>query len=343
MTRFIKKLFLYIIVVIPVPGLILYILISCYPAHFLGDATNYYICKFQYGRIDSANYKNIIIGDSRGNASVAPKTLGNDWINLSIPGTDFFEGFYTLKHYLPTVTPDTLIMVYGLDHIENGSPFFNEQTIPFQFITPKELHSLELVERRFGYAYHDKSVVGATRLFTYQIGRRLRYDHFPLSYRATFIDGLTSLLHPDPSAEKRFGEIETQLREDRGHLHFGTADSSNMLSIADTARSFSPRPINLVYLDSIMAIVKKYNIQTYMIIPPMNQASWLKYKNSTFSRSVDEFLNSLTEKYPQMHLITEPRYLDNTFFGDMLHLNARGTILYSTELRRHLSAKGKGN
>jgi hypothetical protein len=343
MARFIKKLFVYIGLVVLVPGLALCVLIKLYPAYFLGAPIDYYICKFQYRCIDSANYKNIIIGDSRGNASVAPKTLGNSWINLSIPGTDFFEGFYTLKHYLIKNKPDTLIIMYGLDYVERGSQFFNLRTIPFQFITPNELNDLDRVEKKFNFAFHDSSVVGAKHLFTYQLSRKLRYDHFPLSYRETFIDGLSRLLRESHNIEKRSREIEARLNEDLGHLNFGRADSDNTTSIGDRDRKFSPEPINLVCLDSIMTTAKDHNIQTWLIIPPMNQSSYLQYKNSNLQRTVNEFFSGLKAKYPQMHLIREPEMLDNEFFGDPEHLNAKGTILYSAAFRRLLSAKDTSN
>jgi hypothetical protein len=338
MVRFIKKLFVYIALVILVPGLAMYGSIRWYPAYFLGSPVDYHICKFQYNQIDSANYKNIIIGDSRGNASVAPATLGNDWIDLSIPGTDFFEGFYTLKRYLIKNKPDTLIMIYGLGYVERGSQFFNLRTIPFQFVTPNELHALDLVEKKFGFAFHDRSVIGAKHLFTFQISRNLRYDHFPLSYRATFIDGLGTLLWGRTDIEKRSRGIEGRLREDLGHLNFGSADSDNTVSVGDRDRSFRPEPINLVYLDSIMTMAKSYNIKTWLVIPPMNKASYLQYKNSNLQTTANEFFNGLVVKYPQMHLIREPEMLDNTYFGDSEHLNARGTILYSATLRQSLSA-----
>ena len=336
MARFIKKLFLYIGLVILVPGLAIYALIKFYPAYFLGAPIDYHICKFQYSRIDSANYKNIIIGDSRGNASVAPKMLGDSWINLSIPGTDFFEGFYTLKHYLQKNKPDTLLLIYGLDYVEHGSQFFNLRTIPFRFLRPNELNDLDKVEKKFGFAFHDSSVIGAKHLFTYQLSRKLRYEHFPLSYRETFIDGLSTLLNKSSGIEKRSREIEARLREDLGHLNFGHADSDNTVSIGDRDRSFNPEPINLSFLDSIMATTEKENIVTWLIIPPMNKASYLQYKNSNLQTTVDQFFNALIAKYPQMHLIREPEMLDNSFFGDPEHLNPQGTTLYSTALRQML-------
>jgi hypothetical protein len=336
MARFIKKLFLYIGLVILVPGLALYVLIKLYPAYFLGAPIDYYICKFQYDRINSANYKNIIIGDSRGNASVAPKTLGDSWINLSIPGTDFFEGFYTLKHYLQKNKPDTVMLIYGLDYVERGSQFFNLRTIPFRFIRPNELSGLDRVEKKFGFAFHDSSVIGAKHLFTYQLSRKLRYDHFPLSYRETFVDGLSTLLNKNPDIEKRSRQIELRLNEDLGHLNFGLADSDNTVSIGDRDRSFNPEPINMVYLDSIMTMAKNHNIQTWLIIPPMNQASYLQYENSNLQTTVDQFFNALIAKYPQLHLVREPEMLDNSFFGDPEHLNPQGTTLYSAALRQML-------
>jgi hypothetical protein len=337
MAKFIARISFYVALALLVPGLIIYLFITFYPAYFLGSPMDYYICKFQYDRINTSNYRNMIIGDSRGNASVNPKELGSSWINLSIPGSDLFEGFYTLKHYLRRNKVDTLVMIYGLDYLEGGSPFFNLRTVPFQFVTPKELHDLGLVERQFGLAFHDSAITGKKDLLLHEFSRKLRYDHFPLAYRATFVDGLTALIQSSDYTEEKSREIEGLLKTDLGHLNFGLADSNNAVFLGDRDRRFRADPFNLAYLDSAMALTAKNNIVTYFIIAPMNRSTWLYYKNSILQSTVNVFLNELAAKYPRMQLIREPVFLDNSYFGDALHVNPRGTAIYSTNLRRFLS------
>ena len=338
MAKFITRVSVYVALAVLVPGLIIYLFITFYPAYFLGAPTDYYLSEFQYDRIKNSNYPNIIIGDSRGNASVNPKELGSGWINLSIPGSDLFEGFYTLKQYLRRNKPDTLIMIYGKDYIEGSSPFFNERTVPYQFVSLSELHDLASLERRYGLAFHDGKVTGQKDLLLYQFNRELRYSHFPFAYRETFFDGLNTLIQSKSETEGKAREIEDRLRADLGHLTFGNADSSNAtLAAGDVNRHYHPDRINLAFLDSTMGLAAKNNIVTYLIIAPINRASYVAYKNSIQERSVDAFLNDLAGKYPRMHLLREPVFLENSFFGDAFHLNNRGTILYSTNLRRILS------
>ena len=86
-----------------------------------------------------------------------------------------------------------------------------------------------------------------------------------------------------------------------------------------------------------MGLAARNNIVPYFILAPMNRATWLTYKNSVLQSTVNAFLTELAAKYPRMQLVKEPVFLDNTYFGDPLHLNPRGTALYTTNLRRLLS------
>lgn len=337
MTKFITRVSVYVGLALLLAGLVIYLFIRLYPAYFLGSPMDYYICTFQYDRIDSSNYRNIIIGDSRGNASVNPRGLGGSWINLSIPGSDCFEGFYTLKRYLRRNKLDTLIMIYGLDYLEGESPFFKLRTVPFRFVTANELHELAVVERSVGIAFHDSTVKGKGALLVHELARQLKYDHFPLSYRETFIDGLTSLLQLSAYTEEKSREHESLLKRDLGHLNFGLADSDNTVFLGYRDRRFRADPINLAFLDSITVLAARNNIVTYFILAPMNRATWLTYKNSVLQSTVSAFLRELAAKYPRMRVVGEPVFLDNTYFGDPLHLNPRGTALYTTNLRRLLS------
>ena len=126
MKQFLIKTALYILVTVFLSGTIIYLFISQKPEFFLGPAVDYFQCQYQYGQIKKqTGFSNIIIGDSRGNACVNPRQLGEKWINLCIPGSDFFEAYLTLKRYLQHNTVDTLIMVYGMGYISEyffGNP-----------------------------------------------------------------------------------------------------------------------------------------------------------------------------------------------------------------------------
>ena len=137
MKKFIKKVIVFTIVSFLAICIIISVFIKIWPEIFLGvGRLDYKILNYQYSNIKNVSkYRNIIIGDSKGTASVNPEILGNTWINLSIPGSDFFEGYYTLKYYLSQNRIDTVLMYYSPEYIEGNSPFFTVRTIPCQFIS----------------------------------------------------------------------------------------------------------------------------------------------------------------------------------------------------------------
>jgi hypothetical protein len=339
MNNFIIRAIKYLVLSVLLSGLIIYIFIATQPAFFLGAPVDYYYCTYQYEQINKkTDFTNIIMGDSRGNASVNPIMLGDKWINLSIPGSDLFEGYLTLKKYLLNNKIDTLVMVYGLYHIAEVSPYFNRRTIPFQFVNYSELKDLEQIERKYNYVFHGKTTKNQRELSIEQYNRRLNYWHFPFHYRETFLDGLNSLCNTRAEVNVQKQRVIKQLNDYRGYMNFGEADSNNTEGVkADY--NFNPPAISKYYLDLIMDIVKKNKIAAYFIIAPMNEASFMTYNKSTFQSSVNEYMKSLRSKYPNLHIIHNPVSLPNSMFGDAYHVNKKGTTRFSELTRSHLNGK----
>jgi hypothetical protein len=336
MVPFIIKIVKYLLGAILLTALIIYIFITVKPAFFLGAPIDYYYCTYQYDQINKkSGFTNIIIGDSRGNASVNPKILGDKWVNLSIPGSDLFEGYLSLKKYLLNNKVDTLVMVYGLYYISEVSPFFNRRTIPFQFVSYNELKDHELVEKKYNYIFHGKSTKDQHALRFEQFNRRLQYWHFPFYYRETFLDGLNSLCTTQQEVDAQKRKIFKQLTDYRGYMNFGEADSNNTEGVKGDYY-FKPPPISQYYLDLIMDLVEKKKIAAYLVIAPMNQTSFKTYDKSVFQSSVNQYMKTLQSKRPNLHIIHNPVSMPNTMFGDAYHVNKKGTAEFSALTRRNL-------
>lgn len=336
MKQFLQKAILYLLVTVLLSGTIIYAFISLKPEFFLGPAVDYFQCQFQYGQMNKkTGLPNIIIGDSRGNATIDPQRLGEKWINLSIPGSDLFEGYITLKRYLQHNTVDTLVMVYGMSYISEYSRWFNLRTIPFQFITYNELKELEQLERKYNYLFHNRAGGHATLRYD-QFTRRLKYWHSPFSYRETFLDGLNSFCFAQATTATDKQKTITQFNQHRGYTNFGNADSSNA-DMIDGKLRFSPGLINQHYLGLIMQLAAKHNIAVYLINPPMNQASFNTYNKSVYESTVNRWLQELPQKYPRLCVLPTDVWLPNTMFGDPLHVNSSGTARISAMARERLS------
>jgi hypothetical protein len=336
MKQFIIKATGYLLLIALLSGAIISLFIWQKPEYFLGAPLDYFYCKYQYDQINKkTNFTNIVIGDSRGNASINPKVMGEKWVNLSIPGSDFFEGYITLKRYLQKNKIDTLVMVYGLNYMGESSRFFNSRTIPFQFISYSELNNLEQVEKKYNYQFHGTVVSTPQKLKSDQFDRKLKLLHFPFSYRETFIDGLNSYYFPQHDINVDKKKILNELSENLGCMHFGEADSNNTDGI-NGDYAFSARPITQHYFNLIMDLATEHKIATWLFVAPMNQASFNTYNKSKYEASVNQFLERLQNKYPQLCII-QPANLPNTMFGDAWHVNKNGTARFTEITRRNLN------
>jgi hypothetical protein len=276
------------------------------------------------------------MGDSRGNAGVNPKILGEKWINLSIPGSDLFEGYLTLKKYLLNNKVDTVVMVYGLYYLAEVSPYFNRRTVPYQFVSDSELKDLEQIERKCNYIFHGGVQKSRRALQVEQYNRRLKYWHFPSYYRETFLDGLNSFCttHAEVAVQKE--GIIKQLHDYRGYMNFGEADSNNTDGV-NGAYAFTLPPISKYYFDEIMKLVTKNKIAAYLEFAPINQTSFLSYNKSAFQSSVEKSMKALGSQYPNLHIVPGPVNLSNTLFGDAYHVNKKGTAFFSELTRNSLN------
>jgi hypothetical protein len=336
MKQFLLKTVQYLLVTVLLSGIIIYTFISQKPEFFLGPAVDYFQCQYQYGQINKkTSFTNIVIGDSRGNASIDPRQLGEKWINLSIPGSDFFEGYITLKRYLQHNKVDTLVMVYGMSYISEYSRWFNLRTIPFRFINDSELKELEQIERKYNYLFHNRAAGHATLRYD-QFIRKLKYWHSPFSYRQTFLDGLNSFCFSQTKTAVEKQKVLTQLSECRGYTNFGGGDSSNT-DVIDAKLRFAPGLINQHYLGLIMQLAAEHEIAVYFVNPPMNQASYNTYNKSVYESTINLFLEGLPQKYPRLCVLKTDVWLPNTMFGDPLHVNSMGTAWLSAVVRDRLN------
>ena len=343
MKRFIKKVITYSIFLFVVINLIIYLFINYSPENFLGVGRfDYRLLNYQYNTMKAkSNYRNIVIGDSKGTASISPKILGSSWLNLSIPGSDFFEGYHTLKFYLSKNKIDTLLMYYCPEYIQGNSPFFSERTIPCQFISFHDLKELEKVENKYGYLIHDVDFSSIQGVFPSKIDfyfkqkqREMSYLHFPLCYSQTFRSGLKDLLF---SNKEGFSAEELRFnlyRENLGHMNYGDSDFNSLNHYDNTKDEFIPNLVVLSYLDSIMKIAEKNKIVVYLTPSPINETTYKTYKNSVLEKTEHAFYGQLIFKYPHLNFINPPEYMADSTFGDhFLHPNTKGTTLISNNIK----------
>ncbi len=308
--------------------LVLSFFIFKYPSYFLSSIEDYDLLHSCYGMPFKYQTKsNIILGDSRGTASIVPTALGKSYINLSIPGSNFFEGYLTLKKRVKFCKVDTVLCVYGIDFYE-ATKWTDIRTIPFQLPTTAELHDLIFLEYKNKQLINEKNKLNTPRLLYKQAIRQLKYFHFPLCYANGFKTNFYKLItHQKGSYELQ--KYYAQL----GYYQFGTKSQDS--TVSKLGKRFTPNRVNLSYLDSLFSLCTKNKICLYLIIPPINQATANSSSNQSYLKEAGTFLST---KYSNS-LLSGIQEMPNTNFGDPTHLNKEGAEFFSKKIKNCISSK----
>jgi hypothetical protein len=331
MSKFLLKVIGYLLASFILASCILFVCIKLKPDYFLGvNPLTYSYCSYQHGVVkEQTAFKNVIIGDSRGNACIDPKIMGDTWINLSIPASNPFEGYLTLKHFLAKNKVDTILIVYGNENIRASSSDFEFTSIPLKFPSIIELEEFENIETQ-NLSLHKANTFN-TNIAKWK--RRFGYYHFPLYYRQTFLDGVSLCTSNLSSMEEK----KRLFKINRGYTNFGELDSCNtILSSHNNNFEQTAKTISLIYLDSLMSLVKKGNMVSYLLMPPVNEATYTFHKINN-DNSYFHYLKSNNDLYATLNIISNPTYLPNNCFGDSVHVNKRGTIFYSNNIKQKIS------
>lgn len=327
MKKFIIDLIKTLLICFIAINLIMYFFLKKYPDHFLVNNEDYYVMQAVYklaGQYPERH--NIVIGDSRGNASVIPDSLGKTYLNLSLPGSNLLEGFITVKRRLKITKIDTLILVYGHNMYENN-PWTIRRTIPLRYISPEELNELETIERKNKQLIHERFERNALSLRYEQWMRRLKYYHLPIMYYKDFVNSFNTI-----SVNINMEKFDSLVMNNKGQFHFGNKDSSHQVLYMPGDHSYKPNSSNLQYLDSLIAYSKHYNFKLIIVVPPVNFSTYSKIGKDPYYKNAESFFSKRLGAYT----VNQLDYMPDNCFSDSSHLNDRGTRIFSQKLASKL-------
>jgi hypothetical protein len=308
------------------------------PDYFKGRATDYHILMHQYREIGGTHgRRNIVIGDSRGNCTVDPTRLGPSWLNLSLPGAYPLEGYVTLEKFLMNGNhADTLAIAYGLDFLrKEGSNFFDYMSIPYRFLDTGHLTRLESLEWRYGMVYARDGRPSSPEILYRQAQRRLRHEGFPLAYRSLFGQGFQDRIMSARQIERKKDYVRRTLPATRGHMLFSTDSAYASLMLPDDPDStFRLSPFNRRHLSMILEMASLRGVRVEIIIPPLNQTTYDRFRGSRFLQTAIAELEGLRSGYRNVGLDTSALYLPDDCFADHSgHFNTKGVGVYTEILR----------
>ena len=343
MEKFLKKVGLHLIWAFIAANLMIYFFMQKKPDFFLDYRYDYPFYNYHIQQVNRAsNYTNIIFGDSKGQ-TINPKILGSSWLNLAEHASGFFQGFFTLKYHLEKNKIDTLLLYFSPSSIlvYSNLDYLSNRAVPSRLVRFTDLKNLETVEAKYGNLYSKSENLNNIELKFKQIDRELRYAHFPFAYSKTFLSNLSSYSSPYAEEDAKIQSRLKAISENLGQDFCGeSAFNSNiyfMCTPEKLQKECKPDPVNLSYLDSIVTLARNNKIVLYLGVAPLNETTYKVFNNSVLEKSINNFFKQTALKYPDLHLLVEPKFMPDSTFGDSsLHPNRKGAVIVANHLKEQL-------
>lgn len=260
----------------------------------------------------------VILGDSRAMADLIPNEFASyKAVNLAIGGGTSIEMYYTLSNYIENVgVPEKAIIMFAPFHysiIDN----LNDRTVYFNYLSLNEIYDL----------YKAAEGAQSESLLMENYGEDIINAklHTPFKYLPALINakGVTRY-----SANK---DLFSAMVINKGHGLFGEADGCSDLNYETTyekMHSTGDAVLLDIYFGKLLALCRENKIDVTVSIPPMNQSSYLALQDS-YVEDFTEYLHYYNVMYPEFTIENEIPNMDDMYFGDASHLNARGAQVFT--------------
>jgi hypothetical protein len=300
---------------------------TCFPQFLIGEEQFYYTRLYQENVINQKNTNSFVIGDSRSLSGIQPLMLSKKYVNISIPGTTFYEDYLLLKYLIQkNKRIDTIILCHGAMHLEKTVWFQKTLGLNYKFLKYSDLIDLWNVEKRYNCSYTDKAGKPDPN-FSF-IKNTLAYCNVQPSY--IFTNLLNNL--KKPFDEKVF---KNEILKNKGFKLIGNKDSAIKGNQEFYEQEFIPNPIISHYLFLIDSLTKSNNIACYYFTAPLSKISYDKTKFNYYKKYTSK-INEIEMKCENIIFSKELLLYPNTLFGDNSHLNLSGSAKFTKYIRSRL-------
>ena len=314
-----------IMVAIPIIALVLYTLL-CPMAYMDEEYASWRFSKeVSEGKLfANQDFDTIILGDSGAMSSFVPNILSEkgNCINLAVGGGTSIEMYYFLRNYLEYhAAPKNVVIMFAPFHYTNIDNY-DTRTRYFKALKIKDAAELyELAE-----LFQENSVYSKNAF----------WEEF--SYRM----GLPTKYLPAITASKVFGRYNNNKKKyedivaQKGYGLFGTADGCDGFSYecAYEVMDFSNDAGLLSrYYSLIMDMCNRNGINVLVVQEALNQSSYEAIKQG-YVDGYKFYLDSIQAQFPDINIEKELRCYPNEYFGDVSHLNEKGSRVFSEEMKQ---------
>jgi len=263
----------------------------------------------------------LILGDSRAMADIMPSEVDDETVvNLAVGGATSIEMYYTLNNYIKNNgNPGKVIIMFAPFHYTIIDNFWT-RTAYFNYLSVADMKDL----------YSNAKAADSETLL------RDGYQNDLISYRTRFPDKyLPALLNAHFFG--RYSDNSNKYREltvEHGYGEFGTEKGCSGFNYEvsyEHMHTTGDAVLLDIYMNRLLKLCSDSNIDTELLIPPMNESSYNALKPS-YVAEFSDYLNTLQIKYPAILVDGNIPCYDDKYFGDASHLNREGAIKFTQSL-----------
>lgn len=265
----------------------------------------------------SAEYDTVILGDSRAMADLIPEEFNTSSVNLAVGGATSIEMYYTLENFISSNgCPQNVIIMFAPFHYTVIDNFWY-RTAYFNYLSAPQMADL------YSYA---KACNSETLM-------NKGYKNDILSYRFRFPDKyLPALINSKLIG--RYNEnilAYNTIAGNYGYGEFGTADGCSDLNYEtsyDRMHTTGDAVLLDIYTNKLLKLCESNNIETLLVISPMNKSSYDNLK-PPYVEEITEYFLDLKSRYPGINIEEKIPMYEDMYFGDSSHLNHLGAKTYT--------------
>ena len=300
----------------------IYVAFAIFPMYFFDGEYAMYKQQKDYIYNNTDYNKVIILGDSKAKAAYSPLLLSDETYNLSLGGTSFVEGYYSLKEYLDhNKAPETVFISFTSIHFMDFDRFWT-RSVYFHRLSDADIK--EIYNTALLYGESDEIAENYNEL-------RLQYKYYSFEkYGKPFLNAL------DGNRYEKNSETYRDLNDSKGQINFGDKEYCDALGPEREYSDFEPLDIMDHYLRITIDMCIENDIDVIVDTLPMNEATY-NFCEESYLQGYSDYMNKLQSDYPQIIVNTDLCYYGNEYFGDATHFNSKGTEKYSEYIKNKYS------
>lgn len=297
------------------PLIVMCAYIRSHPLAFMDNEAPHYLWnKEKTNTAGGQAYDVLVLGDSAANAAYMPEVLSSAMLNLALGGTTPVENYYTLQDWLThNPAPKACYISFQDFHLQREDCFWVRTMYSHRYLPGQNLEILKNAK-----AYKEPSILTEHYILDF-----ISYELFlPNKY-------ITSFMNAGFNQRYQGNRNEQQADDLYGGRYIARGLNEYAPSGETVNEKFYVNPLFDCYYRKILELCRKNQIDVHVVkLPYPDNMSFTE----EYMEEFNHYYEGLQKEYPGVTVDWFPAY-PRQYFADSAHMNTRGALSFSTELK----------